>query len=57
MKDHYQLELEAEEARQNVPHRLHARIGRLNTLEDLRTWTGVALGATMSLDLKKRLVK
>lgn len=57
MKSHYELELEAEEERQNAPSRVHARIGQLTSLRDLMAFSRVASEAVMSVKLRKRIAK
>ena len=57
MRDHYQMELEAEEERQKVAHRVRARIDGLRSFSEVKSFIGKMNEAVVSVKMRKRITK
>lgn len=57
MRDHYQMELEAEEDRQNVAKRVRARIDGLRSFSEVNAFVRKVQDAVVSHKMRKRIAK
>lgn len=57
MRNHYQLDLEADEERERADRRLHAAISKLRSPQEMNAFIKRARESTLSDKMKKRVVK